>query len=71
MKNFVISLTTATTRRAHIQQQFNAQNIPFEFFDAITPEPARKLSEQMSLPIRYDLLTGGELACFISHIRVC
>ena len=70
MKNFVISLTTATTRRTHIQQQFDAQNIPFEFFDAVTPEPARQLAEKMRLPIRYDLLTGGELACFMSHISI-
>jgi len=70
MKNFVISLTTATARRSHIQQQFDAQNIPFEFFDAITPAPAQRLVEQLNLPIRQDLLTGGELACFMSHVSV-
>lgn len=70
MKNFVISLTTATDRRLHIQQQFDDQNIPFEFFDAVTPQPARQIAAQMVLPVRCDLLTGGELACFISHVSI-
>jgi glycosyl transferase family 25 len=70
MKNFVISLTTATARRQHIQKQFSTQNIPFEFFDAITPEPAQRLVEQLELPIRLDLLTSGELACFMSHVVI-
>ncbi|MFZ3191575.1 MAG: glycosyltransferase family 25 protein [Moraxellaceae bacterium] len=70
MKKIVISLASATERRTHIRAQFDIQNIEFEFYDAVTPVPARHLAEHMELPIRYDLLTGGELACFMSHVSV-
>lgn len=70
MKKIVISLATASERRTHIKTQFDAQNIEFEFYDAVTPAPARYLAEKMKLPIRYDLLTAGELACFMSHVSV-
>lgn len=70
VKKIVISLASATERRAHIKTQFESQDIEFEFYDAVTPVPARHLAEQMGLPIRYDLLTGGELACFMSHVSI-
>ncbi|MEC7121151.1 MAG: glycosyltransferase family 25 protein [Pseudomonadota bacterium] len=68
MKNFVISLATATDRRVHIQQQFSAQNIQFEFFDAITPEPARQWAQQLGISIQNADLTQGEIACLMSHV---
>ena len=36
--NYVISLTTEQKRRKHITEEFGKQNIPFAFFDAITPD---------------------------------
>ncbi len=40
MKKFVISLSTATERREHIFREFSKKSINFDFFDALTPEPA-------------------------------
>jgi len=70
MKNIVISLKTATARREHIVQEFGKQNIEFEFFDALTPDLARPLAEQMQLNIHDDFLSPGELACFMSHVSI-
>lgn len=68
MKNFVISLTTATDRRLHIQQQFDDQNIPFEFFDAVTPEPVQQMAQKLGVCVQGADLTQGEVACLISHV---
>ena len=35
MKIVVVSLRSATARRANIRRQFNAIDLPFEFFDAV------------------------------------
>lgn len=70
MKNLVISLNTAIARREHIQKEFGKQNISFEFFDALTPDPAKLLAEKMSLKMHEDFLTSGELACFMSHVSI-
>lgn len=70
MKNIVISLKTATARREHIQKEFGKQNIGFEFFDALTPDLAKPLAEKLALKISEDLLTPGELACFMSHVSI-
>lgn len=70
LKNFVISMTSAEQRREHIRHEFGKHHIPFEFFDAITPNEtltqlisllAPKLAEQ-------EHLSGGEKACFMSHV---
>lgn len=37
LQNHVISLTTAHERRTHITNEFAKHNIPFDFFDAVTP----------------------------------
>lgn len=66
--NYVISLSTATQRREHITQEFGRQQIPFEFFDAVTP--ATNLDEliQKYLPNLADAnLSPGEKSCFMSH----
>lgn len=70
MKNFVISLTSATDRRQHIINEFGKQNIPFEFFDAITPPLSRlkDLAQEFNVDINNCTLTEPELACFFSHV---
>lgn len=68
MKNFVISLKTATTRRQHITQEFDKQSIQFEFFDAITPSQVNTLAKKFNINIQDADLTQGELACLCSHI---
>lgn len=70
MKSIVISLKTAEQRRLHIQDQFGGQNIDFSFFDALTPDLALPLAQEMQLNIENDSLTNGELACFMSHVSV-
>lgn len=70
MKNIVISLKTAKARREHIEKEFGKQNIGFEFFDALTPDLAKPLAEKMQLNVEDEYLTGGELACFMSHVSV-
>lgn len=70
MKNYVISLTTELDRRAHITKEFNSQRIPFEFFDALTPNIAEQFSEKLGFKINKKNLTGGELACFMSHLTL-
>lgn len=68
--NYVISLTTAKERREHIIQEFGKQNIPFEFFDAITPELIEDKAKEFNIDISETNLTQGELACALSHIAV-
>lgn len=70
MKNIVISLTAATDRRAHIKKEFNKHNVNFEFFDALTPDLAKSYLKQTSVIIEDTELTGGELACCLSHISI-
>ncbi|WP_216938195.1 glycosyltransferase family 25 protein [Acinetobacter sp. BY484] len=70
MKNIVISLKTATARREHIYKEFGKQNIHFDFFNALTPDVAKPLAEKMQLNVKDEYLTGGELACFMSHVSV-
>lgn len=68
--NYVISLTTAKERREHIIQEFGKQNIPFEFFDAITPDLIEEKVKEFNIDISKTNLTQGELACALSHIAV-
>lgn len=67
LKNYVISVNTATQRREHIVNEFGKQNIPFEFFDAITPSQLPELAEKFGLNITHSQLTKGEYACLFSH----
>lgn len=66
----VISLSTALERRKHIQTEFGNQNINFEFFDALTPDLAYPLAQQLGLKFNPEILTKGELACFMSHVSI-
>lgn len=68
MKKFVISLATAHERREHICAEFSKQNLNFDFFDALTPEPAAIFAKELNLKIDEKTLTKGEVACFMSHV---
>jgi len=68
MKKFVISLPTATERREHISREFSKKSINFDFFDALTPEPAAIFAKELNLKINEQSLTKGEVACFMSHV---
>lgn len=68
MKNYVISLTTASERRDHIIREFGKQGVDFEFFDAITPEQVPSLAKTFHVNITNTPLTQGELACLFSHV---
>lgn len=70
LKNYVISVNTATQRREHIINEFGKQNISFEFFDAITPEQVEDLSKKFNINIDNILLTKGELGCLFSHLSL-
>lgn len=68
--NYVISLLTAKERRNHIIQEFGKQNIPFEFFDAITPDLIEEKAKEFGIDISSSPLTKGEIACALSHIAL-
>ena len=70
MYNYVISLTSADQRREHIKQEFAKKEVDFQFFDAITPEVALVLVENMGLNYNNDYLSQGELACLMSHVSL-
>lgn len=69
MKNYVISLATATNRREHIKAEFGRQGIHFEFFDAVTPDGIGRISTQLNIPlVNNQRLSLSEKACFLSHV---
>lgn len=69
MKNYVISLTTATDRREHIINEFGEQGIEFEFFDAITPDLIEITCQKLGIDlINNQRLSNGEKAVFLSHV---
>lgn len=70
MKNIVISLKTAVDRRHHIEQEFQKNHVEFEFFDALTPDLAKPYAEKILAKLQYSNLTGGELACMMSHVAI-
>lgn len=71
--NYVISLTTETTRRKHIEQEFGKQNIPFEFFDAVTPSTIEEVARKFNITLdrsAHAKLSDGEIGCVLSHIAL-
>ncbi|HEB5644217.1 TPA: glycosyltransferase family 25 protein, partial [Mannheimia haemolytica] len=70
MNNYVISLTSAQERRKHIEAEFGKQNIPFQFFDAITPDLIKEKAKAFNIDISNTNLTKGEIACALSHIAL-
>ncbi|WP_430737125.1 glycosyltransferase family 25 protein [Psychrobacter sp. VH5] len=70
MKSIVISLKSAIDRRQHIIQEFQNHHIDFEFFDALTPDIAASYAKNLPINLKNSSLTGGELACMMSHVSV-
>ncbi|KAA0939606.1 glycosyltransferase family 25 protein [Psychrobacter sp. ANT_H59] len=69
MQNHIISLTTATDRRQHIIQEFTKQNIPSEFYDAITASQLTEVSKALGLRLaESERLSPIEKACFLIHV---
>ncbi|HGO6954099.1 TPA: glycosyltransferase family 25 protein [Neisseria meningitidis] len=70
MQNHVISLASATERRAHIADTFGSRGIPFQFFDALMPSERLEQAMGELVPglVRHNLLSGVEKACFMSHV---
>lgn len=69
--NYVISLTTEQKRRKHITEEFGKQNIPFEFFDAITPNLIEETAKKFNITFDRSskaTLCDAEIACALSHI---
>ena len=74
----VVSLTTASERRAHIEALFASRGIPFSFFDAVH---GKKAFDGGNWPWFYDpevyrntnagkVLSMGDLGCAASHITL-
>lgn len=70
MEIYAISLKSSATRRSHIIEQFNNQNIKFNFFDAIQPDDNSNIANDLSLNISDCDLTQGEIACLLSHVSL-
>lgn len=69
--NYVISLTEAHERREHIKKIFDNKNIPFIFFDAISPSVKMDNLIKEILPnLQNAKLTNGEKACLMSHVAL-
>ena len=68
MRNFVISLSSATLRRAHISSEFAKEKVDFEFFDAITPVTLQATSSAIGLVTKQTDLHQNEVACLLSHV---
>lgn len=72
MKNYVISLTTATERREHIINEFGKQGIEFEFFDAVTYNHIDDICSKLGLENlkQSHNLANSEKGCFLSHLTL-
>ncbi|OOF86268.1 glycosyltransferase family 25 protein [Rodentibacter ratti] len=71
MNNYVISLISATERREHVTKEFGKHTIPFQFFDAITPNDLNRPDILELLPnIHQAKLSSGEKGCLLSHLAL-
>lgn len=70
MKNYVISLKTATDRRQHIENQFSHHQVEYQFFNALTPDLAATMADKLKLNVNEKFLAKTELACFMSHVAL-
>ena len=71
--NYVISLIRETKRRKHIEQEFGQQNIPFSFFDAVTPDHIEDVAKKFNITLDRSTnakLCDGEIGCALSHIAL-
>lgn len=67
MHIFVISLEREQHRRAHIHSQFSHENIPFHFFNAITPSTLQQAKNELGIHEPSTTLHQNEVACLLSH----
>lgn len=67
MNNYIISLPNANIRQKHILKEFKKQNIPFEFFTAISPQNKLKELLKQYPNLDSDKMTDGEKSCLLSH----
>jgi glycosyl transferase, family 25 len=68
MLKFVISLKEAEKRRKHIEDEFNLQEIPFSFFDAVNKSNLNQIIAKFGISFDDTKLTVGEKSCFLSHV---
>lgn len=69
--NYVISLNKNNDKRkAHISNQFQKKNIPFQFFDAVTPNINLQISQHCGINLKDLNLTDTEISCMLSHIQI-
>ncbi|MBI1340166.1 hypothetical protein GC169_08160 [bacterium] len=68
----VISLASATERRAEVIEQFSACPFPWRIFDALTPDCASHPRYEPAQARRFmgRDLSRGEIGCFLSHYHV-
>jgi glycosyl transferase family 25 len=73
---YVVSLKTATERRAYIQKHFKNFKIPFEFFEAINGKANYDQLKRISIATKIasescvKSLTQGALGCLWSHYKL-
>ncbi len=70
MKNFIISLESATERRNHIDQQFDKHDLSYSFFDALIPDAAKEQANILNIKYDCRYLTDNEFACLMSHVSL-
>lgn len=71
MNIYVISLTDASERRAHIRQEFAKHGVSFEFFDAITKQQVAKQATSLGVDLSHSpSMSEGEQACLLSHLTL-
>lgn len=70
MKNIIISLNSAKKRRDHIHKQFSKDHVSYSFFDALVPDQAKAMAEQLGIKYDEDCLTDNEFACLMSHVSL-
>ena len=68
MKNYVISLSSASQRRAHIEKEFSSRAVKFEFFDAVVPATIEATARSLGLDSTKTQLHPREVACLLSHV---
>lgn len=69
MKTFVISVASASERRAHVEKELKNLG-PFEFFDAITPQSPEYRSYVAQHPEVIEEFHPVEVCCALSHQAV-